>query len=78
MLVLPRQQGGARRRAHRSVGVEIRERHSLGGHSIEVGRFVVFVAVAANVTVTKIVGHDQYEIRFPFPLRCAGKATGAG
>ena len=78
MLVLSGQQSRARRRAHWTIGVKIREFHPFGGHRIEVGRSVVLVAIATNVTITKIVGHNQYEVRFPFILGLTGENVGAG
>ena len=78
MLILPGQQGGSRRRTHRAVGVEVRKPHALRGHCIEVGRLISLVAIAADVTIAKVIGHNQDEVRFLCSLSHAGQAVRAG
>ena len=63
VLVAPGDQADARRRAHRAVGVGVREHHALGRQPVEHRRRVVAPAVATEVGVTEVVGHDVQDVR---------------
>lgn len=53
----------ARRRAYRGGGMPIRETPSLCGKTIYVRGFDVSGPVAANVTVAKIIGENDNDVR---------------
>src|SRR5262245_19217928 len=56
-------QGEAGRRAHRRVRVAVGEAQALGGHPVETGGDRRARAVAADVGVAHVVGHDEDEAR---------------
>jgi hypothetical protein len=68
----PGQQGGSAGRANASGDVKIREAHSLGGETVEVGRLDLFLAVAAEFAVAEIVGQDEDDVGLACPEPCRG------
>ncbi len=63
LLIPPRQQGRARRRAFRGVGIERREAHALGGNPVDTRRADVLAAVTSHIAIAEVIGHDQHDIR---------------
>jgi len=59
---LPRHQGGAVRRADRRGGVGVGEAHAVAGETVQVGRLVERVAVAAQLRVAQVVGQDEDDV----------------
>lgn len=52
------QKGGARRCADRAAGVGMRESKPLGGKPVEMQRGDLLLAIAAQMTVAEIIGHN--------------------
>ena len=50
--------------AYRVTGIMIGETQPLFGHLIESWRLDLFLAIAAQVSVAKIIGHNVYDIGF--------------
>src|SRR5262249_7858019 len=55
-------QGAARGRAHGTAGIGLCESHSLSGDPIEIRCGDLFLSVAAEIAVSKIVGKDEKNI----------------
>ena len=67
----------AGRGADRRAGVVAGEDHSVCGKSVDVGRLELLLAVTAQVSVTEVVGDDEYYIRVFLLLFCV-RAGGQG
>ena len=64
LLVAPGQERRPGRAADSSVGMIVGEANARAGEGIEVWCLVGGVAVAAELTVAEVVGHDDDEVRF--------------
>lgn len=53
----------SRRRADTVPGVDLREFRPLGSHPIQVRRTNLCLAVAAQMAVSEIIGHDKDDVR---------------
>ncbi len=53
------------RSANRVAGIVAGETHALCGQLVEAGRLDLLLSVASELGVTKIVGHDVYDVRLP-------------
>ncbi|OPZ04305.1 MAG: hypothetical protein BWZ10_03187 [candidate division BRC1 bacterium ADurb.BinA364] len=62
MLIAPRHQAGARRRADRMGGVAVGEAHAIGGQRVDVWRGDVLATLAAQVGVAQIVGENDDDV----------------
>src|SRR4029079_18462775 len=45
-----------------TASVAVREPHTVGGELVDVGRFVVFASLAAEIGPTQVVGQNKYDI----------------
>ncbi|OPZ22818.1 MAG: hypothetical protein BWZ10_00236 [candidate division BRC1 bacterium ADurb.BinA364] len=61
--IAARHQRGARRRTDGRGDIERRQSHAFGGHAVDVRRFDIRRAEAAQVLIALVVGEDQHEIR---------------
>ena len=52
----------ARRGADGRAGIGIGESHAVGGQAIEIRRFDLLLAVAAEVAVAEVIGQDEDDI----------------
>src|SRR5258706_11424852 len=73
ILIAPRDQGRSRRRAHGRIRIALSETEPLDREAVDVRRHVVTLAVAAQVRVAEVVGHDEDDVR-PAGLRPTGAA----
>jgi len=57
----------------------VREAYAFGCHAIKIRRLVRFAAVTNNITVTEIIGQDNYKVRLAplSPHPWAGKSCGS-
>src|SRR6185436_18076953 len=63
LLVASADQSGARRRAARSIRIELGEAHARFREAVDVGRLDVGSAVAAEISISHIVRDDQDDVR---------------
>jgi hypothetical protein len=61
-VVLAGHEHAARGRADGGAGVEVGEAQALRGHAVEVGRGDDLLAVAAEIAVAEVIGHDPDEV----------------
>ncbi len=61
--VQPGHQRAARWRTHRAAGVELSEPHAAGGQAIDVRRFDLLLAIAAQIAVAEIIGQEEHDVR---------------
>src|SRR5512132_1264914 len=79
-------ESAARGRAHRRSGIGINETNTLAGETIQVWGLIIRTTVAAQITITKIVGEDEQNVwrarRFGHTVSCPGDCragkSGAG
>ena len=62
VLIAAGEEGGARGGTDAAVGVGLGETDALGGEPVEVGRLVVAAAIAGEVGVAEVVGHDEEDV----------------
>ena len=63
MLIATRQQRGASRGTHRSVGVEVGEAQPLSGKPVNIRGEILRASINAEIAVAEIVGHYDHEVR---------------
>ncbi len=63
VLIPARDQRQPRRRADRGVRIRLQKAHAVAGDAIDVRRLQIGTAVARDVGVSEIVGHDEDDIR---------------